>query len=368
MIATSPTARRSSWLSRSTHASPRTTATRVSGASSAMRSDQGGSMVERSRKAPRARGPSRRPAIESMAATLDDRLRIGESQLWIVSPRRDCMLLMTDPHPILVLGATGKTGRRVADRLAALGRDVRRGSRGGAPPFDWEDPPTWGPALEGTRQAYISFYPDLAVPGAAAAVGALGEEAARRGVEHLVLLSGRGEEEAQRAEALLRDAHPLVTVVRSSWFAQNFSESFLLDGVLAGTVALPVGDVGEPFVDVDDLADVAVAALTHAGHAGNTYEITGPRLLTFAETVAEVARASGREVAFVSVAPADYATELAAADLPPGVADLIMYLFGEVLDGRNAHLADGVQRALGRPPRDFADYARNAAATGVWHA
>jgi uncharacterized protein YbjT (DUF2867 family) len=279
------------------------------------------------------------------------------------------MLAMTPHNPILVIGATGKTGRRVADRLTARGVPVRGGSRAGRPPFDWDNPHTWAPALEGVSKAYISFFPDLAVDGAAQDVGRLGELAVAAGVEQLVLLSGRGEEEAQRAEQALRAVHPRTTIVRSSWFMQNFSESFLLDGVLSGTVALPVDHVGEPFVDVDDLADVAVAALTEDGHAGEVYDITGPRCLTFAEATAEIARASGRELRFAPVDPDAFAHELAQApDLPPGTAELITYLFREVLDGRNQHTTDGVQRALGRPPRDFAAYARDAAATGIWHA
>jgi uncharacterized protein YbjT (DUF2867 family) len=276
---------------------------------------------------------------------------------------------MTTNPSILVIGATGKTGRRVAERLTARGIPVRRGSRSGQPPFDWDHPVTWAPALDGASKAYISFFPDLAVPGAAEDVGRLGELAVAAGVQQLVLLSGRGEEEAQRGEEALRAAHPHTTIVRSSWFMQNFSESFLLEGVRSGTVALPTDHVGEPFVDVDDLADVAVAALTEDGHAGETYELTGPRCLTFAEATAEIARAAGRELRFAAVDPDDYARELAhAPDLPPGTADLIMYLFREVLDGRNEHTTDGVQRALGRPPRDFSAYARDAAATGIWHA
>ena len=276
------------------------------------------------------------------------------------------MLAMTEQTPILVLGATGKTGRRIAQRLADRGLPVRHGSRSGTPPFDWDDRSTWATALRGVSKAYISFYPDLAVPGAPEAVGALGELAVGAGVERLVLLSGRGEEEARRSEEVLRAVHPETTVVRSSWFAQNFSESFLLDAVREGVVALPVADVGEPFVDVDDLADVAVAALTEDGHAGATYEVTGPRPLTFAQAAQEIAPAAGREVRFVRVPADEYAAGLTAAGLPAAEGELIMYLFGEVLDGRNAHVTDGVQQALGRPPRDFADYARAAAATGVW--
>ena len=196
----------------------------------------------------------------------------------------------------LVLGGTGKTGRRVVERLAARGVPTRVGSRSGEPPFDWEDRATWAPALRGVGAAYVSYYPDLAVPSAPAAVGDLAALAVELGVRRLVLLSGRGEEEAQRAERILQEAGADWTIVRCSWFSQNFSENFMLDGVLDGVLALPVGDVREPFVDAEDIADVAVAALTEPGHAGQLYELTGPRLLTFAEAVAEIADASGRDV------------------------------------------------------------------------
>jgi len=182
----------------------------------------------------------------------------------------------------------------------------------------------------------------------------------------LVLLSGRGEAEAQRCEGIVRGSGAAWTILRSSWFCQNFSENFLLDAVLAGEVGLPVGDVGEPFVDADDLADVAVAALTEDRHDGQLYELTGPRLRTFSEAVAEIARATGRHIRYVQVSPEEYASELVRHELPPEFVSLVMYLFTEVLDGRNARLADGVQRALGRPPRDFSQYVRDTAATGVW--
>jgi uncharacterized protein YbjT (DUF2867 family) len=270
------------------------------------------------------------------------------------------------PETIVVLGGTGKTGRRVVERLRALHGPVRVGSRSGHTPFDWEDPATWSPALHGAAAAYVSFYPDLAVPGAAETIGALAEQATDGGTRRLVLLSGRGEEEAQRAERALQDSGAEWTVVRCSWFSQNFSESYFLEPVLAGELALPAGDMAEPFVDVEDIADVAVAALTDDGHAGQVYELTGPRLLTFAEAVDEIGRATGRELRYVPVSMEAFASDMAEQGVPADVVGLLRYLFTEVLDGRNATLADGVQRALGREPRDFADYAREAAATGVW--
>jgi uncharacterized protein YbjT (DUF2867 family) len=266
----------------------------------------------------------------------------------------------------LVLGGTGKTGRRVVERLAARGVPARVGSRSGEPPFDWEDRATWAPALRGVAAVYVSYYPDLAVPSAPAAVGDFAALAVGLGVRRLVLLSGRGEEEAQRAERAVREADADATIVRCSWFSQNFSENFMLDGVLDGVVALPVDDVREPFVDAEDIADVAVAALTEPGHAGQLYELTGPRLLTFAEALQEIADASGRAVRLLPISIEEFAAELARQEVPADVVELLAYLFTEVLDGRNASLADGVERALGRQPRDFRDFARDTADMGVW--
>jgi uncharacterized protein YbjT (DUF2867 family) len=275
---------------------------------------------------------------------------------------------MTDQRPLLITGGTGKTGRRIVQLLKARDVPVRIGSRAATPPFDWDNRATWAPVLDGARGVYISYQPDVAVPGAAETVAAFAEQALAQGAQRLVLLSGRGEEEAEKAELAVRAAAPDVTIVRASWFSQNFSEAFLLDDVVAGTVALPVDGVGEPFVDAADIAEVAVAALTEEGHAGQLYEVTGPRLLTFHDAVAEIAQATGRELSFIAVRPEDYRAALDAQGLPPEVAGLVMYLFREVLDGRNEQLSDGVQRALGRAPRDFRDYAVATAATGVWNA
>jgi uncharacterized protein YbjT (DUF2867 family) len=156
------------------------------------------------------------------------------------------------------------------------------------------------------------------------------------------------------------------TVIRASWFTQNFSEHFLLDAVRHGVIALPAGDVAEPFIDVDDIADIAVAALTADGHAGKVYEVTGPRLLTFADVAAELTVATGREIRYVAVSPAEFRVLAVEQGVPPDEVEELTELFGRTLDGRNAVLTDGVRQALGRPAREFADYARAAAASGVW--
>ena len=275
--------------------------------------------------------------------------------------------MSADDKPTLVLGATGKTGRRVLERLDARGVATRAASRSAQPPFDWESPATWPAVLEGAGAAYVSYYPDLALPGAVEAVGSFAALAVGSGVRRLVLLAGRGEEEAELAEQAVRESGADLTVVRATWFAQNFSEDYMIEGVLAGEVALPAGDVPEPFVDADDIADVAVAALTQDGHVGEVYELTGPRLLTFAEAVAEIGAAAGREIRYRPVSVEEFTATAVEHGVPDAFVELLTYLFTEVLDGRNAQLADGVQRALGRPPKDFAAYARDAAASGVWN-
>ena len=268
----------------------------------------------------------------------------------------------------LVLTASGKTGRRVADRLEAKGVPIRRGSRSGEIPFEWNDPRTWEPSLAGMQAAYVVYTPDLAVPAAPPAIRDLTELAVRNGVKKLVLLSGRGEEEAQSCERIVQDSGADWTIVRASWFSQNFSEGAFLDLVVGGEVALPAGSVKEPFIDADDIADVAVAALTESGHAGQVYEVTGPRPLTFAEAVAEIAEAAGRPIRYVQIPMEAFVGGLTQAGIPADYIELLKYLFTTVLDGRNENTTDGVQRALGRPPRDFREYAKSVAATGVWDA
>ena len=275
------------------------------------------------------------------------------------------MRTITSHQPILILGATGKTGRRIIERLLARDVPVRRGSRTATPPFDWQDQRTWGAAVDGVRAVYISFQPDLAVPGAPQTVGAFARTAVQAGVQRLVLLSGRGEEEALRTEKIVQASGAEVTVLRCSWFTQNFTEGSFLPDLLSGEVALPVGTVREPFLDAADIADGAVTALLEDGHAGRVYELTGPKLMTFQEAVAEIALAGGRSITFGTVPLEEYAAALSEIGVPAAEVALLKYLFGEVLDGRNESVTDGVRQLLGRPARDPSDYIRTAVAAGA---
>lgn len=267
---------------------------------------------------------------------------------------------------ILVIGSNGKTGRRVLQRLNDRGVPATGATFSGNPKFDWNDEATWDNALNNITSVYISYYPDLAIPGAVKSIEQFTRLAVKKGVQKLVLLSGRGEEEAQQCEKVVMGAGVDFTIVQASWFCQNFSEGNFLEPIRAGHVALPAGNIGEPFIDADDIADVAVAALTEEGHSNKLYEVTGPRLLTFKEAIAEIANTTGRTINFEEVPINEYSAVLADYGLPKEVIWLVTYLFTEVLDGRNQFVADGVEQALGRKATDFSEFVKKTAATGVW--
>lgn len=277
---------------------------------------------------------------------------------------------MTTPTaPVLLLGGTGRTGRRVSDRLRAHGRPVRTGSRRGDPPFAWDDPSGWPTLLDGVEAAYVAYAPDLALPGAEGQLRQLGAAAAAAGLERLVLLSSRGGPAAARSEAALREAGCPVAVVRSSWFAQDFSEHFLLGPVLEGVVALPTAgrpEVAEGFVDLDDVADVVTALLLRPEPSAETVELSGPALVTFDEAAAVIAEATGRPLAYLPLDVDGFVAGAVAAGVPVEEAEPLGHLFAEVLDGRNEHLTDDVRRVLDRAPRAFAEVVRDAATTGAW--
>lgn len=294
-----------------------------------------------------------------------------------MSPRRSAMggeaagsladhMTTDNAQTILVVGGTGTTGRRVAARLTALGRPVRIGTRSSSPRFDWDDADTWAPALDGVGAAYLTYAPNLGMPEAAGRIRRFAELARSSGVRRLVLLAGRGQHGHTPAERAVQESGLEWTVVRSAWFAQNFSEGFLADLVADGTVPVPAGNALEPFVDADDLADVVVAALTEDGHGGEVYELTGVRLLGFADAAAEISRARGADVAYLPIAEADFAAALAAEGTPASLTDALCELFAKLREGDNASTTADVERVLARPPRDFAAFAAAAANGGAW--
>jgi uncharacterized protein YbjT (DUF2867 family) len=265
----------------------------------------------------------------------------------------------------VIVGGAGKTGRRVAARLGRLGLPFRALSRSSELPFDWEQEHTWAPALQGAKAMYLTYFPDLALPEASEQVRRLSSVAVDSGVERIVLLSGRGEHQVWPSERAVRRSGAAFTILRCAWFSQNFSEGHLLGPVLEGELALPASDVREPFIDADDIADVAVAALTDSSHAGQIYDLTGPELLSFGQAVQEIARVTGRAVRYTPISSEAYADALA-RHLPASHVPFFVELFDMLLDGHNQLLSDGVERALGRKPRDFASYVRDTARAGGW--
>ncbi len=268
---------------------------------------------------------------------------------------------------ILVTGGTGKTGRKVAERLTSHGQSVRIGSRSATPAFDWEKPDTWAEALKGIYSVYVTFQPDLAVPGALDAIKQFTDLAIKSGVQKFVLLSGKGEKEAELCEQAVMSSGVEWTIVRASWFNQNFSESFFLDPVLAGYVALPKADARIPFIDTDDIADVVVECLIDDKHNGQLYELTGPRRFTFPQAIKEISNALNREITFNPISMDEYGAMLKAHNVPEDHIWLITYLFNEVLTEENSIVTDHVEKVLGRKAKDFTDFVKEAAATGVWN-
>ncbi|KRB57865.1 SDR family oxidoreductase [Flavobacterium sp. Root186] len=269
---------------------------------------------------------------------------------------------------ILVLGSTGKTGSRVAARLENIsGVELRLGSRNEKIPFDWEKPETWENVVKEIDTVYITFQPDLAVPFAADAIENFTNLATKSGVQKIVLLSGRGEKEAQVCEEIVKKNAKNWTIIRASWFNQNFSESFFLDPILYGIVALPRAEALEPFTDADDIADVVTAALLDESHNGKTYELTGPRLLTFKDAVNEIANASSRNISFQDLSLEEYTQMLKEYQIPEDHIWLVNYLFEQVLDGRNSSVTFDIEKVLGRKAKDFSAYAEETAKTGIWN-
>ncbi|MCV7371922.1 NAD(P)H-binding protein [Mycolicibacterium arabiense] len=276
----------------------------------------------------------------------------------------------TNTNTVLVLGATGKTGRRVAARLRLHGTPVRAASRSGDTPFDWSDPGTWDAALRGAAAAYV------VPPGTPGPVHDFVARAEAAGLQRLVLLSGRGADtwgdssfglDMRDAEDAVRASSLEWTIVRPNNFDQNFSEELFHAPVVAGELALPAGDVPEPFIDVEDVADVVAAVLTSpGGHGGRTHELSGPRSITFAEAVDVIARATGRPITYKQVSPTEYTAALVddgmGADDAHHLADMYVLMERGVISGTT----DGVEAALGRAPRTFEDYVLRTAATGAW--
>ncbi len=272
-------------------------------------------------------------------------------------------MMMTSSSNIVIIGKTAKTGARVHQRLVQRGLTVRAVSR---PSFDWLNRDTWSQALSGAKSAYVCYQPDLAIPRASEDIAAFIEVAKQQGLQHIVLLSGRGEPGAELAENLLINSGLDWNVVRAAWFAQNFSESFMAEGIASGELVLPASEMAEPFVDAEDIAEVVLQCLLDNAKRNRLFEVTGPELLSFSDCVNEISRQLGRTISFRRVSMDNYLTMLQQQAAPSELQWLIKELFTVVFDGRNAHLCDGIEQATSTKPRRFADYVAEAIAAGHW--
>lgn len=268
----------------------------------------------------------------------------------------------------LITGGTGKTGRRIVERLDKLGLKVRIGSRSAELPFDWNDPTNWDEVLEGIDKVYVTYQPDLAVPGAKEAISELVKVSKKAGVSKMVLLSGKGEREAELCEDIVINSGIDYTIIRASWFNQNFSENFLLEPILDGVVALPQAHVKIPFVDAEDIADVAVKVLNNNSYNGKIFELTGSETLTFKEAIAVIAKATNRSISFIPLSLEAYSTAMKGMQLPDDFIWLINYLFDVVLGNpNNSIITEDINLLLGRAPKTFREFAEESATLGIWN-
>lgn len=269
---------------------------------------------------------------------------------------------------ILIIGGTGKTGRRIVDQLKSKGFEPRIGSRSASPSFDWSNKDSWVSSLEGIERLYISYYPDLAVPGAKDAIRSLTYLAKEMGVKKIVLLSGKGEAEAEACEQIVMQSGVDYTIVRASWFNQNWSESFFLGSILSNEVALPMSEVLIPFVDANDIAEVATTVLLDNTYNGQIVEVTGPELITFKDAVDIISKVSNRRLEFYAISLEQYIDGMKQLQVPDDVVWLIEYLFSHVLTNPdNQTISNDVNRILGRPAKSFLQYAEETADTGIWN-
>ena len=268
---------------------------------------------------------------------------------------------------ILVIGGTGKTGRRVVTQLQNRGLEPKIGSRSASIPFEWTDPNNWAEVLTGIEKMYVTYFPDLAVPGAKEAIAELTKVAKEAGVLKMVLMSGKGETEAEACEQIVMGSGLDYTIVRASWFNQNWSESFFLEPILAGVVALPYAEIPIPFVDADDIAEVAAEVLLNDQYNGKIIEVTGPELLNFSQAVAEIENATEKNIQFHAITLEQYVEGMKAEEVPEDLIWLFEYLFKEViLNPENQKVTNDVQRVLGRRARSFSEFAKETSKTGIW--
>lgn len=263
----------------------------------------------------------------------------------------------------VILGGTGKVGRRLTRSISDLGLEARPVGRGTVPAFDWREESTWGAALAGTVGAFVVG------PGSATdwseTLSRFLAVAETTGLQHVVLLSARGVQfhptgAVATAERAVRNGPLAWTILRPTHFAQNFTEAMFVPQ--DGRIVAPVGAGAEPFIDIDDIAAVAAIVLTRRGYDGRVLELSGPRSLTFAEAAGVLSRVSGSPVQFVDESDAEHEERLRRVGIPDGYVEWRMAMLRGIRAGSDGALSDGVQEVLGRPATSFRAWADREAA------
>ncbi|MGD0504905.1 MAG: NAD(P)H-binding protein [Steroidobacteraceae bacterium] len=268
---------------------------------------------------------------------------------------------------ILVTGATGKTGSRVAERLAASGAAVRRAARSGADVhFDWSDLATFGPTLNGVSAVYL-ISPALRVD-FAGVVSRFLDKAEQVGVRHVTYLSAYGVEHVPPEVALRAVELDLASrkalshsILRPAWFMQNFSENFLRP--VNDEIVVPCGTGAEAFVSAEDIASVAVATLLNpARHAGRAYAPTGPEALTFEQASQHISTAVGRTITYRDIDREGWINAMIQAGVPAEYGAVLRALTETVAAGRGSRPNDDVLVATGTAPTRFEEFSAKTAA------
>jgi uncharacterized protein YbjT (DUF2867 family) len=267
----------------------------------------------------------------------------------------------------LILGGAGKVGRRVARLLELDGHPVRAVSRSTSQRFHWRDSSTWRPALDDVDGVFV-VGPGSATDWSPLLAGFL-DAASTAGVRHAVLLSSRGVEflldgNVARAEQALRTGRLPWTILRPTHFAQNFTEAMFIP--VDGHILAPVGDGAEPFIDVEDIAEVAAHVLAKGGAAGETVELSGPAAITFDQAAGILSEATGRPLTFRDQTGDGHIGALRAVGTPEEYVRWRMAMLDGIRRGADAYLSDGVTRILQRPATDFTAWARREATRAPW--
>lgn len=279
--------------------------------------------------------------------------------------------MVTSASLTLVLGGTGKTGSRVASRLAPGGLPVRTAARSGADAhFDWDDPETYAPALHGVSRVYL-IGPVMRTD-FAGQVSVFLDQAEAAGASHVTYLSAYGTDAAPPETAMRRveldlAGRPGLThaILRPAWFMQNFSETFLKPA--GGAIVVPAGDGAEAFVDAEDIAAVATATLADPqAHAGAQYALTGPEALTIAEAAKIISDVSGRTIDYTDTDRGEWIAGAVAAGVPAEYGAVLGVLTETIASGRGSRPGSDIEKVTGAEPASFADFARRTAA--VWAA